>query len=249
MNDQAELVVRANRDLSEALAALYAAFAGYPPPEDLEASPLRDAEAILAHLRSAPLKQLSAASLGRYASCALTNVGDVAEYKHFLPRIVHLAVVGGEGEPGLDACCIASKLNYGVWLGWPDRERFAIVRAFSAAWARLRFFHPDERDAEEWLCASAILGLDVVPKLAAWLKDTSVESMLQLADFIIGTGALYVPDGYWESVPPEIRSEIVGWLRGDDVLKGLRDMETKVPEGDRWRFDLARHAIVSHRAE
>lgn len=42
----------------------YAAFAPYPPPRNLHASPLRDPVAILETLTSAPLRELTGEQIG-----------------------------------------------------------------------------------------------------------------------------------------------------------------------------------------
>ncbi len=68
----------------------YDAFAPYPPPRSLHA--LRDPVAILATLTSAPLRELTGEQIGPYAGWAMTTVGDVTDYKHFLPRILEQAV-------------------------------------------------------------------------------------------------------------------------------------------------------------
>jgi hypothetical protein len=247
MTDQAELITRRNRELSEALAALYAAFAGYATPSKLDAPPLRDGEAILADLRSAPLHALSAAALGPYASFALTTVGDVAEYKHFLPRIVHLSVSVSHGQPGLDATLIASKLIYVRWHDWPDRERDAIIQVFEAAWARLHLMHPDKSDAGDWLCAMAMLNLENLPKLNLWLADTLPSSMVQFVQFVISTADLVDPSDFWEKVSPEIRAEIIDWLGREEVSLWLLEKEEEVPERDRWLFDRAWEVLDSRR--
>ncbi|MGO8015300.1 hypothetical protein AB9E19_10145 [Rhizobium leguminosarum] len=77
----------AKQDLEDSLRALYPAFLEYPFPSSLDASPLRDAEKILAALKSAPLREIGTAELGQYAASAITTVGSADDFKHFLPRM------------------------------------------------------------------------------------------------------------------------------------------------------------------
>ena len=85
--------------LTKALTALYAAFAGYPAPATMDTSPLHDPNEILGQLASAPLAELTASALSPDASRAMSIVGDMADYKHFLPRIIHLAITTMVGRP------------------------------------------------------------------------------------------------------------------------------------------------------
>ncbi|MBL0374380.1 hypothetical protein JJB09_20410 [Rhizobium sp. KVB221] len=244
MNEIPRDVVTANAYLADALADLYAVFSAYPVPTQLHASPLRDTAKILAHLISAPLKELSANALGRFASHAITTVGDVDDYKHFLPRIIHLAVVGAEGEPGLDPTLIAEKLLYANWPGWPEAERVTIIAVVEAAWARLRFFHPDERDAEDWLCATALLGLSVVPKLTVWLDDQAPGSAAQFAQFVARMRDLREPEDFWSGVPEGVRQSIIVFLCDPDVETRLRGAGVAAANSDIWLFEEALKAIL-----
>lgn len=73
----------------------YKVFARYRRPLVLHASPLRDAEKLLKRLTSKSLRSLKVANVQEYASAALTTVGSVENYKHFLPRLLDLAVESG----------------------------------------------------------------------------------------------------------------------------------------------------------
>src|SRR5437870_2848184 len=110
MPDVPKDITAANAALADALAELYATFAIYSAPRRLHASPLRNAANILRDLRSAPLKSLPPVAIGPFAMYSMTTVGDVGDYKHFLPRIIHLGIIGGQGEPALEATAIAAKL-------------------------------------------------------------------------------------------------------------------------------------------
>ncbi|WP_125460966.1 hypothetical protein [Rhizobium sp. CIAT894] len=128
--DMFEAIMRlAKRDLADSLAILYPAFQEYPFPSSLDASPLRDAEKILTALKSAPLRELDAAELGNYAASAITTVGSTDDFRHFLPRILHCAVLNASAY-GFEPPIIASKLLLCDWRQWPVAKQTAVAKFF-----------------------------------------------------------------------------------------------------------------------
>ncbi|RWB77123.1 MAG: hypothetical protein EOQ50_09405 [Mesorhizobium sp.] len=161
-------------ELQRAIDDCYSAFASYPQPRCLDASPLRDPVAILGTLTSAPLRELTGEQIGPYAGWAMTTVGDIADYKHFLPRILEQAVRESLWV-GTDPPIIASRLIRGGWLEWPDGERKAIRALFAGAFSQAIEEHPDQRgDADNWTCGIAILDLDLPAMLDTWLSTRSM---------------------------------------------------------------------------
>lgn len=124
-------------DLQTALDAAYTAFQGRRRPTALEAAPGRDPKRILARLSTSPLAELTADDFGGYMGWAMTTVGGVDDYKHFLPRILELCVRGpARVHLGGDPESLARKIAYGDFPGWPADERAAIVAVFDLAGAR-----------------------------------------------------------------------------------------------------------------
>ena len=80
--------------LAAALQQAYQVFANLPRPAHLEAAPHRDGDRMLSSLTAAPLRELTGEQIGPYAGCAITTVGSERDYRHFLPRILELAVEG-----------------------------------------------------------------------------------------------------------------------------------------------------------
>lgn len=97
--------------LDDAVERLYQAFAGQGPPTRLYASPLRDSEAILRALRSAPLRVLGGEQVLPYAGWAMTTVDGPDTYRHFLPRILELAL-DNPPHVGAEPDVIAGKLDH-----------------------------------------------------------------------------------------------------------------------------------------
>jgi len=231
-------------ELHDLIDRCYAAFASYPPPRVLDASPARDAAAILATLTSAPLRELTAEQLGPYGGWAMTTVGDVTEYKHFLPRILELAI---DAEPwlGLDPPIIAGKLNYGGWPGWPAEERSPVSALFAAAWKHGLEQHPDELDPDVWLCGIAIIGGDLDAALAAWLASPSPNATLQLAEFFRGDAEQLVKEkanrGFWDRAGDAAIETMRRWLLSEPVVDRLLFAAGTVAPQDEWRID---HALL-----
>lgn len=109
------------------------------------------------------LRKLTPDELSSYSASALLTVGDVADYMHFLPRIIEISVT--------EDC----------W--WPDVEVTgrAIRNTDPRSWSRERFkafdqllhvqidslLSSDDSGAkiDSWICAICKMGLDVRPFL------------------------------------------------------------------------------------
>jgi len=231
-----------NPQLQRAIDRCYDAFAAYPEPLELDASPLRDPIQILRDLSSAPLRQLSGESIESYAGFAMTTVGGVEDYKHFLPRILELAVEGS--FLGTEPPIIGERLKRGEWLKWPLQEQEAVRDLFVEAWKQGLYQHPDDEVAEDWLCGIANLDLNVSAALEVWDETPSVNATLQLAEFCLTrAGFVFEPNAeeraYW-SYPSEANIRLVrNWLLSDGVSRRLSAARSRVRSSDIWRIEQA----------
>ncbi|WP_421917333.1 hypothetical protein [Mesorhizobium sp.] len=200
-------------ELQRLIDECYAAFSDYPRPRTLHASPLRDPAEILKTLTSAPLRQLTGEQIGPYAGYALTTVGDVFDYKHFLPRILEEAV----HEPfwvGTNPPVIAGKLRRAEWLQWPAHEQAAIRALFTGACAQAVEEHPDDADCANWICAMAMLALDLTAIMEAWLIASSANATVQLAYFVSSTsGFLFATDVFESAYWGNLDEDQIYWMR------------------------------------
>ncbi|MET2825856.1 hypothetical protein [Mesorhizobium shangrilense] len=221
----------------------YEAFADYPRPRALHASPLRDPVEILKTLTSAPLRQLTDEQIGPYAGYALTTVGGVDDYKHFLPRILELAI-NDPPQLGIDPPIVAHKLGRAQWLQWPASEQEPIRTLFAAAWRHAVQQHPDEVDPHSWLCAIAILGQDLPAALEAWPAVPSPNAGLQAVHFVTMYGASLFKDnpdrrGFWSYVDEQTIETMRQWLLGEAAFKLLSSASGPPAPVEEWKLDEA----------
>jgi hypothetical protein len=105
------------------------------------------------------LRKLTAEDLGSYTFHAMTTVGDVDDFRHFLPRIMEL-LSSSELIVFVDQEVALSKLAYGSWISWPREERNAVQAFLRYLWLQARSEPPDPypyvaADVGRWLCAIA----------------------------------------------------------------------------------------------
>lgn len=198
-------------------------FSSVPKPRSLHGSPLRDVDKILRDITAAPLRQLTHEQLGLFASSAITTLGEAEHYRHFLPRILELAIVGAS-DMGFEAGVIAGKIEMAGWRSWPSAERQAIEAVLRAAFRRAVEMDTDnEREAGEWLLGLCRLGLDPAPSLAEWRASLTVNAALQLAVFVDETKVKngLVADATWLEVDEAARRAVATWAFSQETWAQL----------------------------
>jgi hypothetical protein len=227
--------------LQSAIAESYEVFATFSLPKEMRASPLRDANEIVATLSSAPLRQLTGEQVGPYAGWALTTVGDDRDYRHFLPRIFELSVadpVWLGGEPPV----MANKLNRASWRSWSADQRDAVLRFFRAAFEAVLATHPDEGQAADlWFCGLVKLGESASLTFQLWRSSTSSNAALHLASFVIDEAKHLqrhqeVRGPFWDDVDPDIRRDVANRLTSADTKSFLETAADRVSADDRFQY-------------
>jgi hypothetical protein len=225
--------------LQSAIWDCYEAFAAFPLPTKLDASPLRNAREILATLSAAPLRNLTGEQLGPYASWALTTVGDDQDYRHFLPRIFELSVtdpVWLGGEPPV----MADKLDRASWRSWPSKERDAVLRFFRAAFDAALGMHPDQgQTADLWFCGLVRLGESASLTFELWRSNRSPTAALHLASFVIDEAKHLqrhqeVRGAFWDDIDTDVRRDVANRLTSEDNKAFLQAAAGQVSEEDRF---------------
>jgi hypothetical protein len=212
----------ADRKLAIAIDRAYSAFSQYSFPWQLDGSPMKPVHEILSALSSVPLRHLGADKIGPYSGSAIWTIGDINDYKHFLPRIMELSITYPNEHMGLGPEIIALKLNQNQWLSWQQDEQVAIEAVFFAAWKIALSQHPMYQ-ACSWLHGIACLEVRVSDALDLWWATPSPFAALNCASLILDQSVSLeqrtVLD--WDDVRPAINGQIAAWLLSDRIAKWL----------------------------
>ena len=224
--------------LRQRIDGAYDVFARYGRPVFLDASPLRDPELLLNQLTSKPLRLLDASDVEEYASAALTTVGTVEDYKHFLPRLLELAMESGVVEPQM----IALKLEMAEWRSWPKNEQRVLEEIFIHACVDTFKQHTDDFLAAGWLVGLAILNIDPGGLRTDVLASNDDCCALQVAHLLVSS-CLFESDpserGYWEDVPETTVKETRSWLLSEETRSLLLSVSFRIRSKDVWLLETA----------
>ena len=212
---------------------LYAVFARYPLPLQMECCKCGCNKQARVHLLYAkPLRELEPEHLDFYSFSALYTMGDVADFKHFLPRIFEL---GFAVEPSAslltDLENITHKLPYAKWLTWPAEEQEAIRRFFRAFWTAALAHLPtvesmewNECEVDRWLCSIAQAESDLTPYLEEWMTTETLPASVLIASVVLYGGLLDEQQpgsiSFWDNCRPQLE-HFQHWLRSAPVAEKL----------------------------
>ncbi len=115
--------------LHEATERLYDVLSRYPRPGRVAGCPCCVSAEDQARLHRAPLRELVAEDVQRYASKALTTWGTEDDLRHYLPRLLELV-----WELPVAPEILLGKLAYAEWDRWPSDERDALHAWLDAWW-------------------------------------------------------------------------------------------------------------------
>ncbi|MEU6859743.1 hypothetical protein AB0B28_12840 [Glycomyces sp. NPDC046736] len=153
--------------LPAAIDQLYAAFVFLPRPTTIDwCHHCRSESDVAALLKPTPLREISAQALRPYAAHVLTTIGDVADFRYFLPRILEIASTTGFPWPDLDL--LTDRLHLASWSTWDVEETTAIQALFRALWAKTLATYPSDPDAFTILNAIGNIRIDPAPYLHEW---------------------------------------------------------------------------------
>jgi hypothetical protein len=226
------------RNLRRRLDVAYDTFDRYRRPMVLDASPLRDPDKLLKKLTAKPLKLLDGEDVQEYASAALTTVGTVDDYKHFLPRLIDLATQSGIIEPPT----ISLKLKKAQWRAWPKNEQQALEAIFLYSCLEAFKKHTDEYLAGGWLVSLAILNMDLGQLRAEVANSDNDRCALQLADLLLSS-TIFASNpserAYWEDVSDKTLQETRCWLLSEATRTFLITVRLRTRPEDAWLLEKA----------
>ena len=230
--------------MKAAIEGLYTVFAGYTRPPTFvgcvccwEGVELPDGQG--RKVRSpggpAPLRALNAKELADLASQVPHLGGDTNLLKHYLPRVLEIATVGG-GFDWPDLEVIVGHFAYRhvddpeivPWSAWPERERLAVQRFLRALWRDSLTAEAETLAVDVALCAAGLVDDDIDWYLDAWLRFEHPNAAGHLERFLMDN-VQYLPrnrlaNAYWNTdTPPaaENRSRIAAWSKAQSTLMAV----------------------------
>jgi hypothetical protein len=216
-------------ELCKAIDELYRVFQPYRLGDDFTGCDHCVDTRETAHLAKTPLRDLSLEDLRRYAFKAMTTWGEVKHFKHFLPRLLELAV---DAPPDFELEVLFGKLEYARWEEWSPLERGSVEQYLRAFWlatiGRLPADEFDER-VSTVLCALGNASSSVLWFLDTWISEPGDTTVQQLAQFILVNYDNVVTRGrlasaYWGEHETSA-AEVIDWLQGPRVDAYLRRHE------------------------
>lgn len=198
--------------LQQSIETLYEVFASVPKPATIEGCPccLKDKEIHV--LLSKPLRELSPEELSRYASSVFLTVGDVTDFRYYLPRILDVLTSAPGWWP--DPEIVGSALQNANWSTWPDAEQNAISTVFDAK-IDANIEEPDGYRLDSWLCGIARSGASIstyLDKVAT--SDTAVLALYGWMAKDVSRGNL--AKNFWKDVP-DAAQEMLDWFHSPKV--------------------------------
>ena len=139
---------------------LHRVFSRYPHPSALEGCPCCTSPTEGKALLRAPLRAIKTEAIRRYAFKAQSTWGTVADYKHFLPRILELSMID---DPPCELEVTLGKCAYGDFQSWPNQEKAAVEEFVVSLWAE--YVAAMEIDKVDSLLCGAAKFTNVIPLL------------------------------------------------------------------------------------
>lgn len=199
-------------NLTNAINDFYSAFSDIPVPEDIDGCPCCILDKEVENLLSASLREITRDDLSSFASSALLTVGVESDYLYFLPRILDLSINDDSWWPDIEIT--GMRIHSTNLDSWPTKRREALESLLDAVIQNILQSKEYGR-LDDWLCAIALMEIDVRPRLAM------IESDPDAVFEYYGDNAEKLDSGrlsnaFWE-LPNEGHDMIVQWLNSDAI--------------------------------
>jgi hypothetical protein len=214
-------------DPAETIDRLYRVFATVPRPPAIEyCDCCFTAAESRALLQAVPVRDLPVEALRPYADLVLLTVGDVADYRYFLPRLLEIGFAGDFCWPDLEP--LVGRLAHATWLSWSDTEVRAVRDVLMAEWASTLASDPDAADIDSVLCAIGSAEEELGPYLAYWTarldRPTAAAQLLALLRYGIrpvGAGRRMV-NAFWGGRADQV-GQVTAWLASSDLRTAVAE--------------------------
>ncbi len=204
--------------LADSIDALYAAFRDVPKPRTIEGCPCCIDDKDICTLLSRPLRELTGGELSSYSSSAFWTVGDQADYLYFLPRIIDIACTESGWWPDIEVTGRAiGKTRPWNWAKSRRDTLIDVIRSVIAAAVS------DENGCtiDEWICASAKMGLDV----GIFLEEVAQSPEALLSYYEHNSEPLIrrkLGNAFWDQ-DDEWHDKIVSWFSSPRISRLISD--------------------------
>lgn len=228
--------------MEQAAKGLYETFSPYRVGDDFVGCDCCVSAGESTKLASKPLNLLTYDDLEHYSRSAMSTSGNVRHFKHFLPRLMELAI--DHRDDFLDLAVVFGKLRYARWQSWSPREVDAVSVYLRDYWRyqlSLDIENPYSDAIDTVLCAEAAALDSIQHLLAAWLATDSTVARKHLAAFILSNDEELLrkqrlSNAFWDfGATPH--GEVLEWLKSPEVSGYLRD--AKLPT----EFRAATHQL------
>lgn len=223
--------------MDDALNVLYATFAHYRIGGDFAGCKCCVGPEHSARLAAAPVRELTYEDLEQYSAKAISTWGTTHHFKHFLPRLLELAIE--YRDDFLDLAVVFGKLALAQFDSWPQREQDAVNRFFDEYWdyqLAAPIFGSFDDSVDTVLCAISN-GLPSVQRfLDAWTATRTDTAKRHLAAFVLNNDKTLLKKGqlsspFWDRSGKPHR-EVVAWLQSESVLSYFDGADDTVLAGE-----------------
>lgn len=206
--------------LQDALEAVYDEFHA-PTPTRIDGCPCCVERKTVGGLHNRSLRELTEDDLRAYAFSVFLTIGDVADFRYFLPRIFELAIARPGFATSLEV--VLGKLALAGWTSWSQREQESVRRLVDAwfdavADACVADWDGFDNTLDEMLCGIGRAGLDPVLYLERLLPEERSFALNVLWE--INRDAIERKDrlanAFWREAP-DAHAAVLARLREPDI--------------------------------
>jgi hypothetical protein len=193
---------------------LYRAFAKVQRPRHIDGCPCCIDKKEIHVLLTKGLRAITPQELAPYASSAFLTVGEVADYLYFLPRILEITATDPSWWPYPEVTGRAIRSANPE--SWTNAQRSALNQYLEAAIGSA-IESGDYSRLDDWMCAIARMGFDVVPYLTQIAKSPAAI----LAYFEQNAESLprnKLSNAFWE-LPCPAHDAIINWFFSPEIAK------------------------------
>jgi hypothetical protein len=188
-----------------------------------------------------PLKSLTPTDLALVAEQVPYRGGNVDVYRHYLPRILDIAITEDFDWPDFEAVmshlAYTPRLDSIQWTEWPEHEQNALRMLFDSVWSEILTVGLDLLSADDFLCGLSNAAVDLSPFLERWARFTDPMSAQQLLWFLEDNPQLTdgrVRNAFWSVDKPWEASNkrlLVRWANSEQ-LKSQVQLALKDPSSE-----------------